>query len=385
MKISCLIDSLNSGGAQRQLCMLAVELKRLGLKVEIITYYNFDFFLPLIEQEQISLKYVDSKNKFHRILKVRKAIRESRPDIVVSYLHTPNILAELAGFPFRHFGLIVSERNTEYKGSAFKYLRRFLFHLLADTVVTNSFAQADFITDKAPFLKSRLATIPNCVDLDRFRPAREIQTADGRILVLGRFEAQKNPLALLSAIEILVKEYGNTNVRVDWYGNDFFLDGKPTAKSYLFLRLKKEIEQRSLSEHFHLHPQEKNVVRLYQAASAVCLPSLHEGCSNVICEAMACGKPVLASGVGDNPLLVEEGVTGFLFPPGDPRKIADAILRFMSLSANRKNEMSQKCREKAERNFSRQYFVEQYLDLFEKIKAGSAFSSTRARIDNNRS
>ena len=371
MKITCLTDSLNSGGAQRQFCMLAVGLKRLGHEVELITYYQLDFFRHIIDEHGISLKVIEAKSKIDRILNVRRAIRDSHPEIVISYLNTPNMFAEVSGLPFRNFGLIVSERNTEYAGITFRGLRRFLFHLLADVVVTNSYAQADFISRTAPWLKSRLTTIPNCVDLDKFCPAFE-KTTDPlevfQMLVLGRFEEQKNPVALLSAIEIIVKEHGQVNLVVDWYGNDFFIEGKPTLKSSVFLMLKQEIARKSLGDHFRLHPPEKEVVKLYHSASVLCLPSLYEGCSNVICEAMACGKPVLASRVGDNSLLVEEGINGFLFSPNSPRDIADTIMRFISLPQATWDEMGRKSREKAEEKFSPANFSDKYQDLFGQIK-----------------
>lgn len=371
MKITCLTDSLNSGGAQRQICLLAVGLKRLGHEVELITYHQFNFFRHLIDEHDVSLKVVRSKNKIDRIFNVRRAIRDSRPEIVISYLNTPNLLAEVSGIPFRNFALIVSERNLEYAGISFRALRRFVFHLLADIVVTNSYAQADFIGRTAPWLGSRLATIPNCVDLDKFSPRTNKATDNFepvQVLVLGRFEPQKNPNALLSAIEIVVKEYGHVGFVVDWYGNDFFIDGRPTVKSSVFLGLKEEIARRSLDDYFRLHPPEKEVVKLYHSASVLCLPSLYEGCSNVICEAMACGVPVLASRVGDNPVLVEEGMNGFLFSPDSPREIADAIVRFISLPRSVWGEMGRKSREKAEEKFSIADFSRKYQDLFGQIQ-----------------
>lgn len=371
MKIACLIDSLNSGGAQRQLCMLAIGLKKCGCEVEIITYYHFDFFRPVINREEIPLKVIQSKNKLQRIINIRKAIRNSKPDIVISYLNTPNLLAELSGLPSRNFGLIVSERDTEHGGITFSCIRRFLFHLLADAVVTNSNSQAAVIKKTAPWLRSRLATIHNCVDLEKFHSDSKITTAPldpTRILVLGRFEPQKNPFTLLLAIESIVKEHGKTNLVVDWYGNDFFINGEPTPKSSLFLKLKNEIERRSLTNHFRLHTPDEEVVKLYQSASVVCLPSLHEGCSNVICEAMACGKPILASSVGDNPWLIEEGVTGYLFSPESPGEIADTIMRFMALPRDTREEMGRSCRKRAESSFSPSDFIQKYQELFRQIK-----------------
>lgn len=359
--------------------MLAVGLSQLGHKVEFITYHRFDFFKQMIEEYEIPLKVVESKSKFRRILDVRRAIRDSNPEVVISYLNTPNLLAEISGIPIRRFALIVSERNTEYSGITFRCLRRFLFHLLADAVVTNSYSQANIIYKAAPWLRARLTTIPNCVDLQRFSPKLEEKVENNesvRILVLGRFEPQKNPNVLLEAIEIIVKEHGQVNLVVDWYGNDFFIDDKPTPKSTLFLHLKEEIERRSLVDYFRLHPPEKDVVKLYHSASVLCLPSLHEGCSNVICEAMACGIPVLASRVGDNSLLVEEGENGLLFSPDSPQEMANVLLRFISFPLEARVEMGRKSRIKAEEKFSLPGFSDKYMSVLRKTKGVSASLGT---------
>ena len=61
MKITCLIDNLTAGGAQKQLCLLAILLKNKGFQVKIITYHPQDFFLSLIQKAKIEyiLKKID--------------------------------------------------------------------------------------------------------------------------------------------------------------------------------------------------------------------------------------------------------------------------------------------------------------------------------------
>ena len=92
------------------------------------------------------------------------------------------------------------------------------------------------------------------------------------------------------------------------------------------------------------------------------------GCSNVICEAMARGKPVLASRVGDNPILVEDGVSGFLFDPNSPDEIASAIVRFSKLSPEQRIVMGKIGRQRAEEMLSPKRFAGQYEELIETLK-----------------
>ena len=118
---------------------------------------------------------------------------------------------------------------------------------------------------------------------------------------------------------------------------------------------------------FRLRPPVSDVISIYRNADAVLLPSFFEGCSNVICEALACGKPVLTSDVCDNSRLVKHGVNGFLFDPHDPDSIADAISHFASLLPASKTAMGRKSRHVAETELNEERFYSEYLDLIETV------------------
>lgn len=370
MRMICLIDSLNSGGAQRQICMLAILLKKRGFDPQVVTYHDIDFFGHMLKEYRVPFKTVSSKNKFQRILSLRNSIQEIQPDVVISFLNIPSLIAEVCSLPLRKHKLIVSERNTEPSGLTIKSLLRFMCHNFADAVVSNSQAKSKFMINAAPWLKNKIYTINNCVDLEKFSPLpATVSSKDEsvQLLVLGRLEPQKNPLALLLALEQLREKNQNLKVVVDWYGNNFFSNGQPTRKSWLFFDLQQKISETGLQDIFRIHEPQENVVKLYRNASVVCLPSLWEGCSNVICEAMACGKPILAGRVGDNEVLVEEGENGFLFDPESPREIAEAIQRFVSLPSEEKKRMGHKSRQRAEALLAPDVFVDKYINLVGKI------------------
>ena len=84
---------------------------------------------------------------------------------------------------------------------------------------------------------------------------------------------------------------------------------------------------------------------------------------------MACGKPILASDVCDNPLLVKDGENGFLFDPKDPQDIAAAIIRFAEQSPVQLEQMGQASRKRAEKMLSPDVFVNKYIELIEQLTA----------------
>jgi glycosyltransferase involved in cell wall biosynthesis len=370
MKILCFIDSLNSGGAQRQFSLLAVLLKEKGIDVEVMIYCDFDFFKPMLNEANIPITMISSRNKLSRILSVRKALYNAKPDIVIAFLDTPSLLVELAMIPKRKFKLIVSERSYD-RLKSIATQKKLLFHKLADAIVTNSYSQERFIKSAMPSLSSRTRTIINCVDLDYFNHSEEffsLQNNVVNILVIGNYRPEKNPLALIEAIDLIYGRYKLGGVEVDWYGNNWFKDGHPTKDSHIFLLAQQKILQKKLEAIFRLHGLASDVRTLYHQATAVCLPSIYEGCSNVICEAMACGKPILASKVSDNLILVKDGSNGFLFNPESPDDIAQTIIKFMNLSSTKKQEMGIFSRKQAEHLLSKKDFIDKYLQLINTLR-----------------
>ena len=96
------------------------------------------------------------------------------------------------------------------------------------------------------------------------------------------------------------------------------------------------------------------------------LPSLREGISNTILEAMASGLPVVATRVGGNPELVDEGGTGTLVPPSDPIQLAEAICAYL-VDPSRMIGHGRAGRKVAETRFSLSAMVDRYLDIYDTV------------------
>lgn len=364
MRIICLIDSLGSGGAQRQMAYLAVLLKRAAHEVRVLTYHALDFFRPYVEGHGVDVRCYPNLPPLRRILVFRRVIRSAKPDAVIAFLRTPSLLSELAGLPRRRFRLIVSERSLDVNGLTWSVLRRFILHTLSDVVVANSHAQADFIRAKAPWLVRKTVTIVNCVDLHEFHPARRSldENSSSRFLVMASVSKWKNPIALVQAFDQLGRRRQDVDWTLDWYGNKLFRNGKPAVYS-AYEHAQAAVQTCGLGSRFRFHDPSPNAAELYRSADALILPSLFEGCPNVICEAFASGLPVLASRVGDLPRLVEDGVNGFLFDPHSPEDISRAIERFCDLPADKRVEMGRANRRKAETLFSFDRFLNEYQQL----------------------
>lgn len=360
-RVAFVIDKLESGGAQRQLAMLASALKDRGYGVEVFVYHRDDFFADDFRKAGVPVSCVPFRNKAHLVRAMGKAIKASGPDMVISYLAGPNALMELSGLFRRRFAFIVSERCLEVEGR--KRFARYGLHFLADAVVCNSHSQYRHILETFPRLADRTHVIANGVDLERFFPVepRPKRPEELRILVLARVHPQKNPFGLVKAMEIVRQEQPQLEVSVDWYGDPWYQN-----EDYYF-RLEEIIERRKLKDVFRFHPAVKKVEQLYHEADVVCLPSLYEGTSNTVREAMACGIPLLVSRTGDNPRLVKEGQNGLMFDASSAQDIAATIIHFAKKSNKAQRKMGLEGRKLVETTSSLDTVFDSYVELIQEV------------------
>lgn len=105
-------------------------------------------------------------------------------------------------------------------------------------------------------------------------------------------------------------------------------------------------------------------------AKAHCIihPSYHEGMSNVLLEAAACGRPVLASNIPGCKETFNEGITGFGFEPRNTQSLINVIEKFITLGSEERIAMGLAGRRKVEKEFDRQIVVDRYIEEIKKLK-----------------
>ena len=139
MKILFLIDSLGSGGAQRQMTTIACLLKNKGYQVFFLVYSESDFFKQSLNENNIPITTITTQNFINRILHIRKFIRKGKFDSVISFMDTPNFLNCFAAIGGHNWRVITSERSSNEsifrnrKNKIFNWFQRY-----SDTIVCNS-------------------------------------------------------------------------------------------------------------------------------------------------------------------------------------------------------------------------------------------------------
>lgn len=203
---------------------------------------------------------------------------------------------------------------------------------------------------------SRAVVIRPAVDPDIFRPAGTARP-DGplRIITTGSIIWRKGYEYALLAIRALID--GGIAAHFDIIG------GGPEEQRLLYT-----IHDLSLQDHVTWHgPQPpQTVVRHLQSADVFLLTSLSEGIANAVLEGMACGLPVVTTGVGGMPEAVTDGVEGFLVPERDPVATAAALARLATSPQLRRN-MGAAARRRVEQDFRLDNQVDAFADLFRAV------------------
>ena len=353
-RILCLIDSLVAGGAQRQLVGLAVLLQKNGYLVKVVAYHDFPFYSSYLEENRVDYEIVHcGKNLISRLTKIGKSIKCYSPDVVISYLDTPNIISCIVkAFRFK-WKLIVSERNTT-QVITFRDRLKFFMYRFADCIIANSYSQNNFISANYPQYKNKCEVITNYVDTVLFSPAKHRSNESIRIIGVGRISHQKNIPILIEALKV-VRGKG-FDARVDWYGNPF-----DSFNECLTL-----INKYGLRDAFEFHEPFNPIVEKYQESDIFVLPSFYEGFPNVLCEAMSSGLISIASDVCDNRRIINDGVNGLLFQSNNVDDLINCLLRVFSFTNEQRESMTKLCRDYAIESFSEDTFIKKYIDLIER-------------------
>jgi glycosyltransferase involved in cell wall biosynthesis len=215
-----------------------------------------------------------------------------------------------------------------------------------------------------------IRTIPRGIDLLRFDPARvpaerKIRLAqdwrlpDDKPIVLmpARLSRKKGHLVLVDALARL----GRTDLCCIIVGDD----GRPTSYRKELIDL---IHAKGLDGVVRLLPQSPDMAAAYSMADVVVAPSIHaEGFGRVPVEAQAMGRPVVASDLGGFRETIVDGVTGLLFPPGDPLRLASAIAEALALSEDERAALAANATGNIQARFTRERMCAATLSVYREL------------------
>jgi glycosyltransferase involved in cell wall biosynthesis len=171
------------------------------------------------------------------------------------------------------------------------------------------------------------------------------------VFCAARFTAEKGHGVLLQAMAVVAREYPSAVLVL---AGDGPLRGAVETES----------RRRALEDRVRFLGQRGDVPRLLAASDVVVVPSLWESLPRVVLEAMALGRPVVASAVGGIPEAVLDGETGLLVPAGDPQRLAEVVVDLLRAPA-RRTALGEAGQRRARADFSLQRSLSEIYELME--------------------
>ena len=303
-----------------------------------------------------------------------RLLRELKPDL----LHTRNIgtlecvlPALLSGVRFRVHGEHGRDiHDIHGKNRKYNLLRRTLSPWVNKFIALSKDLES-WLISVVGIPAGKVVQLYNGVDTGAFSPADKGEvklpaegfTSPDTILIgtVGRMQAEKDPLNLVKAFVLLA---ARTDIRKERLRLVMVGDGPLREEA---LRM---LNKAGLSGQAWLPGDRHDVPELLRAMDIFVLPSLGEGISNTILEAMASGLPVVATRVGGNPELVVEGSTGVTVPAADAEALATSIARYVADPSLLKQH-GVAGRRRVEESFSLQGMVDRYLAVYDQVMSGA--------------
>src|SRR5215813_5807694 len=366
IRIMHVVDSLGTGGTEEGIRKILAGLDKTIFEQTVCTISG----AASVDDCSSVPVYSLGETRTQRQLIVgmlRRVFRDVRPHVV----HSRNWgsieaipAARLARIP----AVVHSEHGFELDflehQSWRRQLGRKIFFAFADRVLTVSGALRDYYAGQLRIRRNCFAVIPNGVDTQRYCPRSDLRRTTREKLgvpfdttlvgTVGRLDAIKDHRTLFRALESLIAE--RLRVRLLVVGDGTY--------------------RNVLEEHLRHRPflaaatifvgSTKDVLSYLNALDIFVLPSVIEGMSNALLEAMAVGLPCIATRVGGNPELIEDQVSGLLFQVGNSDELA-VHLRTLLLNIPLQQRLGSNARHRAEGKFRLARMIASYAQLYEDL------------------
>ena len=283
-----------------------------------------------------------------------KLLRQMKPDVVLTYTIKPNIYGGMCcrlqkvpyivnitglGTTFERGGMLKKMVVAMYQEALKK----------ADCVFFQNDRNKQIFEENGIYGKKAKRVNGSGVNVEKYHYEEYPANEKPKFLFVGRLMKEKGIEEYLSC----ARKYANRA--------EFDIIG------YCEEAYEEEVNQMQKEGILRFHGFQKEVKSFYKDTDAVVIASYHEGMSNVLLEAAATGRPVLATNIPGCKEAVEDNMTGLLFAPRDAGALETTIEFFLSMSTKQREDMGRAARAKMEQEFDRKHVVESYIEEINKV------------------
>ncbi|MBN1155701.1 glycosyltransferase [candidate division KSB1 bacterium] len=377
IKLMQVVNGLRVGGAELKLLELINELDREKFDISICSLEDIGTLKDDFRNTGYPLYILPRTIKFDfsLISKLSRLMRQQKVDLVMTTLFYADVIGSLAA-RMAHVPVCVSwETRSHPKGSGVGQPRHIYSYRTAmkyvKKIVSVSDAVKKFLIEERNIPESKITTIRYGIDIDKYRKTdgskkrSELGYENDTFLigVVARLSSQKGHTYLLDAIPDIIRDFPKARF--------IFIGDGP---------LRQELEEKSrhleLDEVVTFLGSRTDVPELLNSLDMFVLPSLYEGLPNVVLEAMASQKAIVATAVDGTPEAIIHEQSGLLVQPREPEQLALAIKRIMG-DRDLKNRLELGARSRAEKEFSLKGQVKKFENLYEELMNGGTNGSFR--------
>ena len=371
MRILHVINGLDDGGAEGvlyRICKYDKEHQHI-----VVSMQGFGKYGALLRSQGNEVRVLNIsrlKTLPKAILEFRQILKETKPDLIQTWMYHANIFAGILTKIFYYKKPVFwNIRCTIMKlGEAGlgTYLLTYLGSLLSYFIPDSIIVCANSIKSdhkQIGYKSSKIKIIENGFDLEYFKPPQKSQNIntnfDARVLivgVLGRFHPQKNHELAIKASSLAIRK--GINVKLYLAGSGVTAD-EPVLKNL--------ISKHSMKNFTRLFGALKDVRIFFNEIDVLLLPSqFGEGFPNVLAEAMASGIPCIATSIGDSKKII--GQSGWVVPNQKPKEIVSAFEEIIEMKKNNSwIKIKKTARKQIEKNFSISKMITSYSKCWKDI------------------
>ena len=340
-KAALFISSLHKGGAERVMSQIAHHLLAGGYEVVLVTQrvdgdeYALDGRIrrrisDLMPEETAGSSIAGRiVNLARRFRKLREIWKEEKPDVILSFIGKNNVMAILTAKGL-HIPVVCGVRGDpalEYEDPS---LKKAAFRTFggAARIVLQTERSRNFFPEN---ISKKAIILPNPIEPQFLMPPFEGER-DGRIVTVGRIDANKNQRLLIDAFCNVADRIPDCRLEIFGQGPDLE-------------QLRALVKERGMEEWISLPGPVDRVQDRIRSASLFVLPSDTEGMPNALLEAMSLGLPCISTDCpsGGPAQLIKDGVNGLLVPVRDEKRLGEAMVQMLT-DRQKAEEMGRKAR-----------------------------------------